>query len=102
LSTSQGVLVASGFNPANANVRYVAYQPTVNLSYAVGASTTFLLEDQISAPTGPQAPTGNRVLLAVQRVLSPNVVLDAEFETNALPAPGFAQHALGAGITVRP
>jgi hypothetical protein len=101
LSTSQGVLVASGSNPVHAIQRYVAYQPTLNFSYAAAARTTLLLEDQITAPTGPQAPTGNRALFAVQVVLSPNAVLDAEYEMNLLPAPGFAQHAFGAGITVR-
>jgi hypothetical protein len=101
LSTSQGVVFASASNSANVLTHFTAYQPTVNLSYALAAATTLLLEDQITAPTGPQAPTGNRALLAVQQVLSPNFVLDAEYEINLLPAPGFAQHALGAGITAR-
>ncbi len=101
LSTSQGVVVASGTNALGAMQRYVAYQPTLNLSYAVAVPTTLLLEDQITAPTGPQAPTGNRALFAVQQVLSQNVVLDAEYEVNLLPSPGFAQHAFGTGITVR-
>ena len=101
LSTSQGVVVASAQDASGNLRRYVAYQPTLNLSYAAGALTTLLLEDQISAPTGPDAPTGNRALFAVQRVVGTNVVLDAEYEINLLPAPGFAQHALGTGITVR-
>jgi hypothetical protein len=101
LSTSQGIVVASGPNAPNTVERYVAYQPTLNVSYALAMQTTILLEDQITAPTGPHAPTGNRALLAVQQVLSRNLVLDAEYEMNLLPTPGFAQHALGAGITVR-
>jgi hypothetical protein len=101
LSTSHGILVASGSNAAGAVRRYIAYQPTLNFSYAVATRTTILLEDQITAPTGPQAPTGNRALLAVQQVLAPNLVLDAEYEINLLPAPGFAQHAFGTGLTVR-
>jgi hypothetical protein len=101
LSTSQGLLVASGFNATNAAARYVAYQPTINLSYAVATPTTLLLEDQITAPSGPAAPTGNRALFAVQQTLSPNLILDLEYEINLLPTPGFAQHALGAGLSVR-
>jgi hypothetical protein len=100
-STSQGVVVSTGPSSPQTLQRYVAYQPTFNLSYAVATLTTLLLEDQITAPTGPHAPTGNRALLAVQEVLGANVVLDAEYEVNLLPTPGFAQHALGAGITVR-
>jgi hypothetical protein len=101
LSTSQGVVVASGPDVANVIHRYVGYQPTINVSYAIAPPTTLLLEDQISAPTGPQAPTGNRALLAVQQTLSPNFVIDAEYEVNLLPAPGLNQHALGAGVTIR-
>jgi hypothetical protein len=101
IATSQGVVIASGTNALHEVQRYAAYQPTLNLSYAVATFTTLLLEDQITAPTGPQAPTGNRALIAIQQVLGPNVVLDAEYEINLLPAPGFAQHALGTGITVR-
>jgi hypothetical protein len=101
LSTSQGVLVASAANALNSVARFVAYQPTINLSYALAAPTTLLLEDQITAPTGPQGPTGNRALLALQQTLSPNVVLDGEYEINVLPPAGFAQHAIGAGVTVR-
>jgi hypothetical protein len=100
-STSQSIVSASGTDPLHAIRRYLAYSPTMNFSYALATRTTLLLEDQITAPTGPQAPTGNRALLAVQQVLGSNVVLDAEYEINLLPAPGFAQHALGTGLTVR-
>jgi hypothetical protein len=101
LSTSQGLLVGSAPQPQNFAARLVAYQPTLNLSYALAAPTSLLLEDQITAPIGPRTPTGNRALLAVQQTLSPNVVLDAEYETNLLPPAGFAQHAVGAGLTLR-
>jgi hypothetical protein len=101
LSTSQGITVASGFDPAAALRRFTAFSPTLNLSYAASPPTTLLLEDQLSAPTAPGGPTGNRALLAVQQTLSPDTILDAEFELNALPQPGFHQHAFGAGITFR-
>jgi hypothetical protein len=101
LSTSQGVVVSSGANASGSLQRYAAYQPTVNLTYALSPLTTLLLEDQITTPTGPSAPTENRALAGVQRTLSRNVVLDVEAELNLLPAPGLSQHALGAGVTVR-
>ena len=102
LSTSQGLLLSSGRNPSGAQHRYAGYQESVNFSYSVSPSTILLLEDQITAPTAPRGPTGNRALLGVQRSLSPNLVLDAEYELNLLPAPGFRQHAFGAGLTFRP
>jgi hypothetical protein len=101
LSTSQGIASASGTGPGGAASRFVAYQPTFNLSYALSPSTTALLEDQLSAPAGPHGPSGNRALAGLQRVVSPSVVLDAEYEVNLLPAPGESQHALGAGFTLR-
>ncbi len=101
LSTSQGLLVAAGANPQGISQRFIAYQPTLNLSYAVASPTTLLLEDQMTAPTGPHGTTGNRMLLAVVQTLSPNIVLDAEYEINLLPPPGFNQRAFGTGITVR-
>ena len=101
LSTSQGVLVSSGQNRAGFLQRYLSYQPTVNVSYPISTRATVLIEDQITAPTGPQAPTGNRALLGLQQTLSPNVVLDVEYEANLLPVPGFSQHSFGIGVTTR-
>ena len=101
LSTSQGLVIASGADPLGMTERYVAYSPTVNLSYALATPTSLLLEDQITAPTGPRGPTGNRALFGLQQTLSPTVVLDFEYEVNLLPTPGFAQHSVGAGLTAR-
>jgi hypothetical protein len=101
LSTSQALLVASGADPLGITGRYIAYTPTINLSYALATPTSLLLEDQLAAPSGPHGPTGNRALLGLQQTLSPNVVLDIEYEANLLPTPGFAQHSIGAGFTAR-
>jgi hypothetical protein len=102
LTISQGIGFSSGFNAANAVERYVAYQPSASISYALGNTTTLLLEDQINAPSGPHALTGNRFLVGLQQTISPTMVLDIDSETNALPPPGFSQHTtFEAGITFR-
>jgi hypothetical protein len=102
VSISQAVLVASAATPANAMQRYVAYIPSVSLSFATSPATTLLLEEQISAPAGPHAGTGKRALFGIQQAVSSDVVVDVDYETNALPAPGFNQHTtFEAGVTVR-
>ena len=53
-------------------------------------------------PTAPGGATGNRGFAAIQQSVGANTVLDVEFEQNLLPSPGFNQHALGAGLTLRP
>jgi hypothetical protein len=100
-STTQNIVSSAGINGAGLPQRYVAYQPSVGVSYALSALTTVLLQHQVTTPTAPGAGTGNRALVGIQRTLSSNVVVDVEFEMNLLPAPGFNQHALGAGIVVR-
>jgi hypothetical protein len=101
LSTTQNLILNGGVNGSGASARFFAYQPAFGISYAPATSTTLLLQDQITTPAGPGAGTGNRAFVAIQQTVSPNLVLDAEYEVNLLPAPGFHQHALATGIAVR-
>ena len=95
--TQNAVANAAPLDPAGAK-RFFSYQPSLTMSYGFARNTTLLVSDQITAPLGPSAGTGNRALIAVQRVLSPGIVLDAEYEINALPAaPASRQHAFGIG-----
>lgn len=92
LTTTQNVVWAGGFG---------SYQPSAGFSYALGARGAFLVQDQVVTPASAAGGTGGRVLVALQRALSPNVVVDAEYEINVLPQPGFAQHAFGFGAAVK-
>jgi hypothetical protein len=84
--------------PLAGAMRFFNYQLWLTASYTFAPKTTLLVTDQITAPLGPNAGSGNRALVAVQRVLSKAVVIDAEFEVNALPvAPALRQHAVGVG-----
>lgn len=77
---------------------FFSYQPSLTVSYAFAPNFTFLISDQITAPLAPGAGTGNRALVALQRVISRKLVLDAEYEVNALPTtPALRQHAFGVG-----
>ncbi|HEY4438822.1 MAG TPA: hypothetical protein VGN14_00105 [Candidatus Elarobacter sp.] len=99
---SQAVVAASGAAPSGAMQHYLAYVPTGVFTYATSPTTTLLLQDQITAPSGPHGTTGNRALAGVQQTLSPNVVLDVEYEQNMLPTPGVRQHTVfEAGLTVK-
>lgn len=80
---------------------FIAYQPSLGVSFAIGARGAFLLQDQITTPASSTGGTSNRAFAGIQRTISPNVVLDAEYEVNALPQPGFAQHAFGGGAVLR-
>ena len=101
LAMTHNLSSAPGTNAGGAAQRYLAYQPALTLSYALSGTTTFSLQEQITVPSGPGGPTGNRALVALQRTISPNVVIDVEFESNLLPPPGASQHALGLGLAVR-
>jgi hypothetical protein len=99
---SNALVDGSGTTPLGFTQRYIGYQPSLTLSFALTSSTSLLLEDQIAAPTGPHSPTGNRALAGLQQTLSPAIVLDVDYEVNALPAPGESQHTrLESGVTVR-
>jgi hypothetical protein len=84
--------------PMAGATRFFSFQLSPTVSYAFAPNTTFLVSAQITAPLGPNTGSGNRALVALQRVLSKAVVIDAEFELNALPvAPALRQHAFGVG-----
>jgi hypothetical protein len=99
LSVTQNAIAgAAPLDPAGAT-RFFSYQPSLTIGYAFAPNFTLLAGDQIAAPLAPGAGTGNRALIAIQRVLSPAIVLDVDYEVNALPAaPAFRQHAFGAGV----
>jgi hypothetical protein len=91
LTTTQNVVWAG----------FASYQPSLGISIAVGARGAVLLQDQVTTPVSATGGSGNRVVVGIQRSLSPNVVLDAEYEVNALPVTGLTQHAFGGGAAVR-
>jgi hypothetical protein len=101
LTTTQNVNLTAGPSAGGALQPFFSYQPSLGLSYALSSRTALLLQDQLTIPTGPGGPTGNRGFAAIQQSFGPAVVLDAEFEQNFLPQPGFNQHAIGAGLTLR-
>jgi hypothetical protein len=80
---------------------YFSYQPSLGFSYALSPRAALLLQDQLTIPAGPGGPTGNRGFAAIQQSVGTNAVLDVEFEQNFLPAPGFDQRAIGAGLTLQ-
>jgi hypothetical protein len=102
LTISNTVNVAPGLAPDNAIQRYIAYQPSATVSIAITSSTTLLLEDQIATLTAPHGTSGNRSLLGLQQTLSPNFVVDVDYERNLLPPAGFVQHTtFEGGMTIR-
>lgn len=77
---------------------FFSYQPSVTFSYGFPKNFTLLVADQFTTPLAATGGTGNRALVGLQRVLSPGVVVDAEFELNTAPAaPAQRQHAYGLG-----
>jgi hypothetical protein len=95
--TQNATANAAPLDPAGAT-RFFSYQPSVTIGYAFAPNFTLLAGEQLASPLGPNAGTGNRALIALQRVLSPAAVLDLEYEVNALPqAPAFRQRAFGIG-----
>ena len=99
LSTTNNLVINAAPNSAATPQRFVMYQPSAGLSYALSPNATLLLEDQLSSPNGPGSTAGNRALAGVQCTISPNVVLDAELESNLTPYPNRTQRAIDAGIT---
>lgn len=97
-STTQNFIAnATPLDPSG-GISFFSYQPSFTLSYAFGGGFTLLATDQITTPASPSGGTGIRALIAIQKVVSPAVVVDAEYEVNALPAqPSNRQHAVGVG-----
>jgi hypothetical protein len=102
LSTTQNLILNAAPNSNGTPQRFFTYQPAVSVSYSLSPNFTYMIQDQLTMPPSPGAGTGNRALSGIQCTLSPNLVLDAEFEVNLLPQPGLSQHAIDAGLTVRP
>jgi hypothetical protein len=98
--TQNAIASAAPLDPTGAT-RYFSYQPSLTLGYGFAPGFTLLAAEQIASPLAPGAGTGNRVLLVLQRVISPAIVLDGEYEINALPAaPAARQHAFGIGAAI--
>lgn len=95
--TQNAIANAAPLDPSGA-IGFFSYQPSLTISYGFAPNFTLLGTDQLTAPLGPTGGTGNRSLIALQRVLSPGVVLDVEYEINTLPpSPAVRQHAFGVG-----
>ena len=78
--------------------QFFSYQPSLAVSFALNGKTTLILSDQITTPLSSAGGTGNRALAAVQYVVSPRALVDAEYEINALPsALAVRQRAIGIG-----
>jgi hypothetical protein len=101
LTTTQNVQWNAGTNAGGGPQGFFSYQPSFGFSFAVGTHGALFVQDQITTPAGPAGGTSNRAFLGVQRTISSDVVLDAEYEMNLLPQPGFTQHAFGVGAAVR-
>jgi len=100
-TTTQNVAWSAGADVAGRMRGFLSYQPSAGFAVAIGNRAALLIQDQIAVPSAPGGGTSNRALVAVQRTLSANVVVDVEYEANVLPVSGFAQHAIGAGAAVR-
>ncbi len=86
------LLNSSGAAPSGVIGRYAGIQEALGLAFTLLPATVFLMQDQVSAPGGPHAPTGNRLLIGVQQVITSHFVADLDYEANLLPAPGISQH----------
>jgi hypothetical protein len=101
ISITQNAIANAAPNDPTGATRFFSYQPSLTIGYAFPPNLALLVGDQITTPLGPGGGTGNRALVALQRVVSAAVAIDAEYEVNALPtSPAFRQHAFGAGIAV--
>ncbi len=101
VTLSEAAVLSAGYVSPNTRQYYVGFQSSGTLSYATSPMTNLLLEDQLSTPSGPHGPSGNRALFGIQQTISPNVVLDAESEINLQPPAETSQHTLfEAGLTV--
>lgn len=102
VTTTQNFSITAGTTAGGGVQPYFSYQPSLGFSYALSMRTALLLQDQLTMPTAPGGPMGNRGFVAVQQSVGAGIVLDVEFEQNFLPLPGFNQHAVGAGLTLQP
>jgi hypothetical protein len=77
--------------------RYASYAPAVTLSYAIGDTTSVILNENVTIPVNPTGGTSNVLLVALQRTLSPGFVVDVESEYNLTPNTGYHERAIGFG-----
>jgi hypothetical protein len=98
LSLTQNFIANAAPSDPSGAMLFFSYQPSLALSYGFAPSTTLIVSGQITTPAGPSGGTSNRGLIAVQRVVSPGIVVDVEYEANLSPAlPAQQQHAAGFG-----
>jgi hypothetical protein len=76
--------------------RYASYSPSVSLSYAISSNTSAIFNDSETLPVDPTGGSSNVLVVALQRTLSPGVVLDVESEFNLTPG-GYRERAIGLG-----
>jgi hypothetical protein len=95
LSSTIGVTTAID---ATITSQFTQWIPSFTLSYGFAPNWTLMLSDEITTPLTAVGGTGNRALITLQRVLSPGMLVDAEYEMNLLPLfPAARQHAVGIG-----
>jgi len=102
LTTTQNFSSGAGINGRGAMARYFSYQPVARRLVRGRKHDHAAPSGATHASDAPGGPTGNRALFGIQQSAGTRIVLDVEFEQNLLPAPGFNQHALGVGLTLRP
>jgi hypothetical protein len=99
---SETVGTYAGPDPSGVTRRFFASSPSLTLSFALGRRAAFLAQAALTSNTGPGSGSSDRVLAVVQRLLSPNVLVDIEVEQNLTPPlPMAPQHAIGAGAAIR-
>jgi hypothetical protein len=97
LTGTMAIVNAPGPAPFGLTRRFASYQPALTAGYALSNSTSLLLNDNLAFPTTPDGGSGNAFLVALQRALSPGIVIDTEYESNFLPDTNFREHAVGFG-----
>jgi hypothetical protein len=77
--------------------RFASYTPALSLSYAISSNTSAIVSDTESLPVNPTGGASNVLVLALQRTISPGVVVDIESEYNLTPNTGYNERAIGLG-----
>jgi len=87
----------AGANPAGRIARFVSWNPAITLGFALNSQTSLLVQEEVTSPLGPGAGSGDRVILALQHIVSRRLILDIEQEANVLPPSGTRVQAIGVG-----
>jgi hypothetical protein len=98
LAMSQVVGTAIGADANNRNRRYFVYAPSYTLSYALTGNDTLIVQDALLSRQSPILPSGNRLVLAIQRAVGPRLAFDVDVERNLSPTLGTASNAVGVGL----